>query len=129
MRSQLEAGASDTPMADVTPREARRTEAMIASSTEPLQRSAAVPSITNVPFELPLENLQAVAAASGLEWVNSDPEKTRAVQEAMAREVAPTHAPRKRPTLPRIDAGPLVLVETRKDLSQTKLPFETSEVR
>jgi len=25
-----------------------------------------------------------------------------------------------------VDEGPLVLVETRKDLSQMKLPFETS---
>jgi ribonuclease E len=82
-----------------------------------------------VPFVLPLETLQGVAAASGLEWVNSDPEKTRAVQEAMASEAAPTHVPRQRPSLPRIDVGPLVLVETRKDLSQTKLPFETGEMR
>jgi len=126
MRGRLEAGAGDTPMADATPREARRAEAMVASSAEPLQRPAAVPS---VPFVLPLETLQGVAAASGLEWVNSDPEKTRAVQEAMASEAAPTHVPRQRPSLPRIDVGPLVLVETRKDLSQTKLPFETGEMR
>lgn len=124
--AQFEAGGGDTPMTDVTPREGRRPEAMAASSAEPLQRPAAVPS---VPFVLPLETLQGVAAASGLEWVSSDPEKTRAVQEAMAREAVPAHVPRQRPSLARIDDGPLVLVETRKDLSQTRLPFETGELR
>jgi ribonuclease E len=32
--------------------------------------------------------------------------------------------PRERKPLVVIDEGPLVLVETRKDLSQLKLPFE-----
>lgn len=79
------------------------------------------------PYELPLDQLQQVAAASGLEWVNSDANKARAVQEAMAREPQPVHVPRERPPVMKIDEGPLVLVETRKDLSQIKLPFETSE--
>ena len=33
--------------------------------------------------------------------------------------------PRERPPAIVIDEGPLVLVETRKDLSQIKLPFDT----
>jgi ribonuclease E len=33
--------------------------------------------------------------------------------------------PRERPAPVVIDEGPLVLVETRRDLSQVKLPFET----
>ncbi|MBC8057356.1 MAG: hypothetical protein H7Y61_12345, partial [Rhizobiales bacterium] len=79
------------------------------------------------PFVLPLESLQAVAESAGLQWVNSDAEKIRAVQAAMAAEPAPAHLPRERKPAPVIDEGPLVLVETRKDLSQIKLPFETAQ--
>jgi ribonuclease E len=32
--------------------------------------------------------------------------------------------PRERPPVASVDEGPLVLVETRKDLSQIRLPFE-----
>jgi ribonuclease E len=73
---------------------------------------------------LPLDDLQRLAEASGLQWVNSDGEKMRAAQAAMAAEPAPIHVPRERKPLVVVDEGPLVLVETRKDLSQLKLPFE-----
>ena len=43
----------------------------------------------------------------------------------MAAEPPPVHVPRERRPVVRIDEGPLVLVETRKDLTQFKLPFET----
>jgi len=76
------------------------------------------------PFVLPLDDLQRLAEASGLQWVNSDSEKIRAAQAAMAAEPAPSHVPRERKPLVVVDDGPLVLVETRKDLSQLKLPFE-----
>lgn len=75
-------------------------------------------------FELPLADLQALAQAAGMEWVNSDAEKIRAAQEAIAAEPKPVHVPRERPPLVVVDEGPLVLVETRKDLAQIKLPFE-----
>jgi ribonuclease E len=78
-------------------------------------------------FVLPLDSLQAVAESAGLQWVNSDAEKIRAVQAAMAAEPKPAHVPRERKPLERIDEGPLVLVETRKDLTQFKLPFETAQ--
>jgi len=45
----------------------------------------------------------------------------------MASEPAPAHVPRERKPTAVIDEGPLVLVETRKDLSQIKLPFETAQ--
>jgi ribonuclease E len=77
-------------------------------------------------FELPIGSLQAMAEANGLQWVNSDADKIRAAQEAIAREPKPAHVPRERKPVERVDEGPLVLVETRKDLSQFKLPFETS---
>ena len=75
-------------------------------------------------FALPVEALQQVAASSGLQWVNSDADKIAAVQAAIAAEPRPIHMPRERPPLVELDEGPLVLVETRKDLRQVTLPFE-----
>lgn len=68
-----------------------------------------------------------MAQAAGLEWVNSDAAKVGAVQSAMAAEPAPARVPRERKPAAMADEGPLVLVETRKDLSQVKLPFETAQ--
>jgi ribonuclease E len=88
---------------------------------------ASAPAAVHAPFVLPTEQLQSVAESAGLQWVNSDVEKIRAVQEAMAREPKPVHVPREPKPLEAVDEGPLVLVETRKDLSQIKLPFETAQ--
>ena len=77
-------------------------------------------------YALPLDSLQAVAEAAGLQWVNSDTDKIRAVQAAMAAEPAPARVARERKPVAAADDGPLVLVETRKDLSQFKLPFDTT---
>ena len=85
----------------------------------------ALPVVTE-PFALPMDALHQIAEGSGLQWVNSDSEKIRAAQAAMAAEPAPVRVPRERPPAVAIDQGPLVLVETRKDLSQIKLPFETA---
>ena len=79
-------------------------------------------------FELPLPQLQQVAQSAGLQWVNSDADKVRAVQEAMAREPKPVHIPRVTTPVVLAYDGPLVLVETRKDLSQVKLPFEQAGI-
>ena len=78
-------------------------------------------------FVLPIDDLQRLAEGSGLQWVNSDAGKISAAQAAMAAEPAPMHVPRQRPAPVLIDEGPLVLVETRKDLSQLKLPFEQTQ--
>jgi ribonuclease E len=75
-------------------------------------------------FVLPLDDLQRLAESSGLQWVNSDAGKIAAAQAAIAAEPAPLRVPRERKPLVLVDEGPLVLVETRKDLSQLKLPFE-----
>jgi ribonuclease E len=77
-------------------------------------------------FVLPTKELEAVAEQFGLQWVNSDAEKIRAAQEAIAREPKSVHVPREIKPVVSIEEGPLVLVETRKDLSQVKLPFETN---
>ena len=77
-------------------------------------------------FALPVEALQQVAASSGLQWVNSDADKIAAVQAAIAAEPRPIHVPRERPPVVVLDEGPLVLVETRRDLSAMKMPFEST---
>jgi ribonuclease E len=46
------------------------------------------------------------------------------VQAAIAAEPAPAPLCREPAPVVVADEGPLVLVETRKDLSQVKLPFE-----
>ena len=71
-----------------------------------------------------MQELQELASAAGLQWVNSDAEKVAAVQAAIAAEPKPVHIPRERPPVVILDEGPLVLVETRKDLSAMVLPFE-----
>jgi len=91
----------------------------------PVAAAPVAPAATVVPFVLPTDSLQAVAEAAGLQWVNSDAEKIRAAQAEMAAQPAPVHVPRERKPVQIDDTGPLVLVETRKDLSQIKLPFET----
>ena len=75
---------------------------------------------------LPLADLQSVAETAGLQWVNSDADKIAAVQAAIAAEPKAVRVPRERPPVVVIDEGPLVLVETRKDLSQSKLPFDAA---
>ncbi len=88
---------------------------------------AAMPQPVRVePYALPTDTLHSLAAAAGLQWVNSDADKIRAVREAMAAEPAPIRVPREPRRQVLVDDGPLVLVETKKDLSQLKLPFDSS---
>ena len=75
-------------------------------------------------FTLPVDELSQIAQTSGLQWVNSDAEKIAAAQAAIAAEPRPIHVPRERPPAVAIDDGPLVLVETRRDLRDLTLPFE-----
>ncbi|XDF36614.1 Rne/Rng family ribonuclease [Paracidovorax avenae] len=87
--------------------------------------AAAVPGLPRVQaFELPVDELNRIAESSGLQWVNSDAEKIAAAQAAIAAEPRPVHVPRERPPAVVLDEGPLVLVETRRDLRDLKLPFE-----
>jgi ribonuclease E len=102
--------------------------AAVAAPAATPAASAASPSASkSLPkvqaYELPLTSLIAVAEGSGLQWVNSDPAKIAQVQAAIAAEPKPVHVPRERPPAVVLDEGPLVLVETRKDLGTMKLPF------
>jgi ribonuclease E len=83
-----------------------------------------MPKVTS--FALPTDALLEVAQGSGLQWVNSDSDKVAAVQAAIAAEPKPIHVPRERPPAVSIDTGPLVLVETKRDLRNMTLPFEQS---
>lgn len=87
--------------------------------------TAAAPGLPRVQaFALPIDELNRIAEGSGLQWVNSDAEKIAAAQAAIAAEPRPVHVPRERPPVVVLDEGPLVLVETRRDLRDLKLPFE-----
>jgi ribonuclease E len=105
----------------------------MVDAVAPAVAESAVPvvaAITAAPakaFALPIDDLRALAASAGLEWVNSDAERILVVQRAMANEPKPAHVPRTPRPRVVIDEGPLVLVETRKDLSQLKLPFEQQQ--
>jgi len=100
------------------------TQATVAPTPAPAAAVAAakgLPVVTG--YTLPVDSLQQVAQNSGLVWVNSDADKIAAVQAAIAAEPKPVHVPRERPPAVVINEGPLVLVETRKDLSSINLPF------
>jgi ribonuclease E len=88
-----------------------------AQPTAPVAQAPARQGMPQIQgFTLPLAEMQAVAQSSGLEWVNSNPDSVAAVQAAIAAEPKPVHVPRERAPLVILDEGPLVLVETRKDL-------------
>ena len=87
--------------------------------------STAMPALQ--PFVLPLTELADVAQSSGLIWVNSDTQKIAAAQAAIAAEPKPIRVPRERPAAAQIDTGPLILVETKRDMRNMTLPFEENQ--
>jgi ribonuclease E len=88
----------------------------------PAVRTRALPKVQ--PYELPTDELAQIAEGSGLHWVNSNAERMAEVRAAIAAEPQPVHVPRERPPAIVLDEGPLILVETRRDLGNTVLPFE-----
>jgi ribonuclease E len=70
-----------------------------------------------LPTPLPVQDLQAVVQAAGLQWVQSDPARVVQAERAMRKLPVPSRAPRERKPKTLQDEGPLLLVET-----QTKLP-------
>ncbi|WP_353237576.1 Rne/Rng family ribonuclease [Limnohabitans sp.] len=112
----VSAPAAATPVA--TP----KTEAPApTAATTPAAPSKGLPSVSR--FDLPIDSLTQIAQSSGLVWVNSDAAKVAAVQAAIAAEPKPVRVPRERPPAVVLNEGPLVLVETRKDLNTLKVPF------
>ena len=109
--------------------------AVATEASTPVQ-SASAPSIPKEarstlprvqPYQLPLQDLMQVAHESGLQWVHSQPERVAQAQAAIAAEPKPVHVPRERPPVAQVDEGPLILVETRRDLREMALPFESSQ--
>jgi ribonuclease E len=76
------------------------------------------------PYALPVADMAQIASNSGLEWVNSDAAKIAAAQAQIAAEPKPVHVPRERPPVVEISNEPLVMVETKRDLADMKLPFQ-----
>jgi ribonuclease E len=80
-------------------------------------------------YNLPQHELQTLAREAGLEWIGSDPEKVALAQSVIASTPAPVHVPRERKPVILAEEGPLILVETRKDLSSVTLPFDAETVQ
>ena len=112
------------PVSARPPAVAPREEAPAVAAPAAPATTVTVPA---TPFVLPMADLQSLVAEAGLQWVNSDAEKIRQAQEAIANEPRPVHVPREPKVHVLDDVGPLVMVETRRDLSQVKLPFEAAE--
>jgi len=101
---------------------------VFAPQVAPAHQVPAAPSGSAMPkvqtFALPLTDMVAVAQGAGLQWVNSDASKIASVNAAIAAELAPVRVPRERPSVVVVDEGPLVLVETQRDLNQLTFPFK-----
>ncbi len=121
-----ETGQTETsaPASQQAAAEPIRTESQQAAPVAPAvdANASRMPKVS--PYVLPTDVLSEVAKGSGLQWVNSDGDKVAAVQAAIAAEPKPIHVPRERPAPVAIDTGPLILVETRRDLRNMTLPFE-----
>ena len=118
---QAEAAPQAAAQSEATPQAAAPAFSAAPATLAPAAQAApAMPAVSA--FELPVENLVSVAQSSGLQWVNSDPQKIAAVQAAIAAEPAPVHVPRQRPAPVVLEDAPLVLVETKRDLGQMQLP-------
>ena len=90
----------------------------------PALAAGALPRVQS--YDLPLQDLVQVAQGSGLQWINSDAGKIAEAKAAIAAEAKPIMVPRERPAPVLTGDAPLVLVETRRDLSSLPLPFEKS---
>ena len=115
-RPGRESGVAMAPEGDIVIAPVAATPA-----STPAER-VAMPSIQS--YTLPVDSLVAVAQAAQLEWVQSDSARVAQIQAAIAAEPKPIHVPRERPPLVVLDEGPLILVETKKDLGQVKMPFD-----
>ncbi|TSE26176.1 Ribonuclease E [Tepidimonas sediminis] len=108
--------APSAPVASPSPAASAPTPATAAATSAPGAGAAG--------FELPVDELARLAQAAGLEWVQSDPQRVAAAQAAIAAEPPPVHVPRQRPAPPEAQEGPLVLVETKRDLRTMRFPFD-----
>jgi len=115
--------AAPVTAAPVVAPEARPAAPAIAAPVPATQAAADAASVVAA-YVLPINTLHEVATSAGLQWVNSDAERIAKVQAEIAAEPAPVHVPRVIQPVVLPDEGPLVLVETRRDLSKTSFPFD-----
>jgi ribonuclease E len=98
-----------------------------AAAQPPAPQRSAAPVAKGMPpvaaYTLSVDDMMGVAQAAGLQWVMSDAQKVSQAQAAIANAPKPVHVPREPKPVVVMDNGPLVLVETRQDLRDTKLPF------
>ena len=118
---------AQVPAPDVLGNTSPPAQAAAASQTPAAVTPRGLPKVQA--YALPIEAMIGVAQASGLEWVNSNAQRVAEVQAAIAAEPKPIHVPREIKPVVLIDEGPLVLVETRKDLSKVTLPFESAQAQ
>ena len=105
--------SQSAPSADLSTHEPINESAFVGEASV---AKAEMPKVQH--FELPVQQLVEISKSSGLEWVNSNPERVAQVQKIIAAEPKPVHVPRERPPFVELDEGPLILVETRKDLTK-----------
>ncbi len=104
----------------------------VATPVQPISTSTQEPSRPIAPTaagladavsaSLPVEDLQSVVQAAGLQWVQSDPVRVEQAQRAMRKIPAPVRTPRLRKPKAMQDEGPLLLVETRRQLPSLQIP-------
>jgi ribonuclease E len=109
------------PAEAVAPAPAAQAPSEVAPA--PAVAVAPAPAAVAKPFVLVPEELTQIAQSAGLEWVQSDAAKVQQVQQAIAAEPAPVRVPREPKPPVQVEDGPLVLVETRRDLRNMTLPF------
>ena len=119
---------SDSPQSPEAPAARANGGAMppATSSAMSVPPVAGLPKVQ--PFVLPLDALAQLAESSGLSWVNSDASKISAAQASIAALPTLIHVPRERAAPTVVEEGPLVLVETKRDLRNMTLPFEQAPV-
>jgi len=116
-----------TPALEASAPPAESKPAPVQAAQAPVAAAAPTVGLPQVQaFDLPIDELAQMAQQSGLNWVNSDAEKIRIAQAAIAAQPDPIHVPREILAPVVADEGPLVLVETKRDLRNLNLPFEQS---
>jgi len=125
--------ATTAPATGLQSRDSSEEAPAVTPTVAPVETPALTPAaavakeaapVVQARFELDIAGLQQVADQAGLQWVQSDTGKVAQVQAAIAAEPQPVHVPREPKPVTVLDEGPLVLVETRRDLREMKLPFE-----
>ena len=114
--------AAAEPAAETAPMTVPQASADASGTTEP----APAVAIT-AHYVLPVDALQATAQAAGLQWVQSNDEAIRRVQAELAALPAPIRVPRERKPAPKLDDGPLILVETIRPLPKLQLPENSQQ--